>query len=574
MIEDIHEPVELYKSVFKETHARNTSEYFEDLVRKSGIDEYANIKTVKDVRILEHQVTKDNSISVWWKALRVFVTIVGVICLFFAQIYQELLWLIGPLVAAALVIFKLNPLVKDVVSRLEQLKQQLNDKLEEAWQQMLPLNQLYDWNIVAKLVQQTVPRLEIDPYFTNGRLDELRNIFGWNDIFNRDCSVVFNHSGVLNGNPFVLFRTLDHWMGTKTYKGSLNISWTEKVRDSSGKYSTVTRYQTLHASLEKPFPEYGHRTFVVYGNEAAPDISFSRSPSKLSKLEEGMVSNLRKRYAVKKLEAKSRDIGEGKGFTVMSNREFDALFGATDRDHEVQFRLLFTPLAQQEMLTLLKDKEVGYGDDFYFLKQHMINIVESGHMAATDINADPAKFYAYELSLARKYFNNYHNDFFKSFFFGLAPLLVIPLYQQHRSHADIYKDAYGRSSCLWEHESIANYFGEKRFQHPACITRSILKTQSKADEDGGQIVSVTAYGFKGIERVGYVSVYGGDGRYHKVPVEWMEYLSVSSNTDMVVQDDVSIHSEVSAWQTKFQHCGVEQESAILRRSIVCAVMPK
>jgi len=188
LIEDIHEPVELYKSVFKETHARNTSEYFEDLVRKSGIDEYANIKTVKDVRILEHQVTKDNSISVWWKALRVFVTIVGVICLFFAQIYQELLWLIGPLVAAALVIFKLNPLVKDVVSRLEQLKQQLNDKLEEAWQQMLPLNQLYDWNIVAKLVQQTVPRLEIDPYFTNGRLDELRNIFGWNDIFNRDCS--------------------------------------------------------------------------------------------------------------------------------------------------------------------------------------------------------------------------------------------------------------------------------------------------------------------------------------------------------------------------------------------------
>ncbi len=583
MTEDIHEPVELYRTLFKEAHARNTSEYFEDLVRESGVDEHANIKTVGEMRVLEQQVANVSSTSMWWNVLRAVVIGIGLICIVLFATQHEPLWLIGPVGAAALVFVKLNPMINDVDERLRRVKQQRDEKQKEAWQQMAPLNQLYDWDIVARLIQRTVPRLEIDPYFANGRLNELRKTFGWDDQFNQGRSVVFAHSGVLNGNPFVLAQTLYHWMGSKTYHGSLNISWTEQVRDSNGKWSTVTRHQTLHASVNKPFPEYGDRKTIIFGNEAAPDLSFHRSPSKLSRLEDGMISNWRKRHAVKQLEAKSRDIGEGKVFTVMANREFDALFGATDRNHEVQFRLLFTPLAQQEMLNVLKDNEVGYGDDFEFTKQRMINVVEPKHMAATNLNADPTKFHAYELYHARKHFNEYHNDFFRSFFFGLAPLLVIPLYQQHRSHANIYKDVYESSSCFWEHETIANYFGEKQFQHPDCVTRSILKTQSRADTDGLQTVCVTAYGYKGIGRVEHVPVYGGDGRFHDVRVEWVEYLNVRSDTDMVVQDNTPLRNEGNAgqsecesamWQTKFQSRGVEPQNAILRRSIVTALLPK
>ena len=53
-------------------------------------------------------------------------------------------------------------------------------------------------------------------------------------------------------------------------------------------------------------------------------------------------------------------------FTEMGNAKFDALFGAVDRNNEVEFRVLFTPLAQKNMLDLLTDKN-HYGDDFYFL---------------------------------------------------------------------------------------------------------------------------------------------------------------------------------------------------------------
>lgn len=89
----------------------------------------------------------------------------------------------------------------------------------------------------------------------------------------------FAHSGVLNGNPFVVARTLHHWMGTKTYENSIEISWTEQERDHNGRWQTVTRRQTLHASVTEPFPEYADRTIVIYGNEAAPNLSFGRSPS-------------------------------------------------------------------------------------------------------------------------------------------------------------------------------------------------------------------------------------------------------------------------------------------------------
>ncbi|MBC3930586.1 MAG1210 family protein [Undibacterium curvum] len=584
MIEDVHEPLELYKTHFKEAHARNTSELFEDLVRQSGVDENANIVTVKQLRELETGVSSESSASKWWGILRVCT----IAALAFSLLYvyannYSLMWMIVPAGLFGAAIYKLNKLIADVNARLKNLEQQRDAKREEAWQQMAPLNRLYKWDILAKLLEKTVPRINLDPYFSNGRLDELRNSFGWNDQFNQGRSIVFSHSGVINGNPFILAQTLEHSMGTKTYHGSRQISWTERQRDSSGRWTTVTRHQTLNASVEKPFPEYGHRSFIIYGNEAAPDLSFSRQPSNLSTLGDGWIANWKKDRAVKKLENKSRNIENGGGFTVMANREFDAMFGATDRDHEVQFRLLFTPLAQQEMHKLLKDKEVGYGDDFEFEKRRMINLVEPAHMVSTDISAQPEKFYSYELAYARRFFNDYHNHFFKSFFFGIAPLLAIPLYQQHRSHNDIYKGVNSSHSCFWEHETIANHFGEAVFQHPECITRSLLKTRSKVEADNTQTVQVTASGFKGINRTAVVSVYGGDGHYHDVRVNWVEYIPVKHQSHIIVREKQNFPAEGEvkpseiddgSWQTAFKQRGVDLSKAVLRRSVVSAVLPQ
>jgi hypothetical protein len=266
----------------------------------------------------------------------------------------------------------------------------------------------------------------------------------------------------------------------------------------------------------------------------------------------------------------------------MSNREFDALFDATDRNHEVQFRLLFTPLAQQEMLKLLKDDAIGFGDTFVFEKTRMINVVEAGHMRQTDISGDPSKFHAYELAHARTFFNGYHNDFFKSFYFGIAPLLAIPLYQQHRSHADIYRDTYSHQPCFWEHESIANYHGEAVFRHPECVTRSILKTAMHEEADGSQKVRVTASGFRSVKRTHYVSVRGGDGHSHRVAVHWDEYFDVQNSADMLVKEaaapgavanDGATDSNHGALPPAFSRHGIDAGKTVLRRSVFSAVLP-
>lgn len=545
MIDDIHEPVALYKNKFKELHAQNVSEFFEALVKKSGVDEAENKTTVTRLNQLEQDISGKTTSHKLWGYLRIAVVLALVLAGFYVYSHYSLLWLSTPTLILVPLWLKLNKVIKELSERLEKLVRDRDETLALAEAQMKPLNNLFDWEIFSSLLTQTLPQIELDPYFSNARLDELKEEFAWQDSFNKNKSIQFSHSGVIRGNPFVVARGLDHWMGEKTYQGSLQISWTEPSYDSKGNRTTVRKYQTLHASINKPHPEYRSNTFIVYGNEAAPNLSFSRSPSNLSTLGEGFFDNWKKKRAIKKLEDKSRAFQEGNSFSVMANREFDAIFGATDRDHEVQFRLLFTPLAQQEMVNLLKDQEVGFGDDFRFTKSNMINVVEPVHFNKIDIDAAPAKFQSHDLARARGFFNAYHNRLFKSFYFGMAPLLTIPLFQQHRTHRDIYKDTYGKKSCFWEHEAIANFLGEGRFKHPSSVTRNILKTEVRGGEKDAQTVKVTAYGYEGIERIHHVSVHGGDGNYHKVPVHWIEYIGVQQSTHMTVKEQALLDEDFS-----------------------------
>ena len=572
---DVYDPLEYYQSSLKAAHTKNTSEFFEDLVAKAGIDEALNAATIAALIRLEQLMAEAGKSSKLWKALRICLILAASALLYLAYTMHPG-WAGGSTAAVAIVIFKLNPHIKSIDEHQTQLKTARDEKEAEAWRQMAPLNRLYGWGDFAALAHKTLPRIELDPYFTNERLDSLRRTYGWSDDFNDDRSVSFAHSGVINGNPFILAQTVNHWIGAKSYHGSLSISWTERVKGSDGKWKTVRRSQTLHASVTKPFPEYADDAVLIYGNQAAPDLSFSRKPSTLSGLSDGMVNNWRKSRAIKKLETKSRKLDGNSAFTVMANREFDALFGATDRDNEVQFRLLFTPLAQQEMVKLLKDTQIGYGDSFSFYKSRKINAVEPSCLSGMDISADPKLFHSHDLTRVRRYFNNYYNELFKRVYFGFAPLLAIPIYQQHRSHEELYKDAIPGTSCFWEHEAIANYMGEAGFEHPESVTRNILKTAATQADDEVQVVRITAHGYRGVNRVEYISVHGSDGHNHRVPVDWVEYLPVQKTSKILLHEgryqDGDDHS--SKWKSAFRSRGVPANMAIVRRSIAVAKLNK
>lgn len=539
---DIYDPLPLYRDSLRALFRENAEAFFAELAARSGVDEQANATAVAEINALESDLARARSAKAFWgwavgiliAALAVSaITLVGRIGEGALEIPVSLGSLAAVAAVSASALFGLAlPKRRKCSAIVKEKEETLEGKKAEAWEQMAPLNALFDWGDAARIIEKTVPRIAFDPFFTQGRLDELRSLFNWDDAFNENKSVLGAQSGEINGNPFVFGRLLQMNWGEKTYSGSRTVSWTALEHGSDGKLRTVRRYQTLTASVTKPCPEYSQDVLLIYGNDAAPNLSFSREPSELSSAGDGFFARRKLNREIKSLEKFSRNLDDDYGYMIMGNREFEARFQTRDRSDEVEYRLLFTPLAQKQMLELIKDDFVGYGDDFSFLKRRKINVVRADHLSATDLDSDPAKFAGYDFKSVKAGFLGFCETFFKSTYFALAPILSIPLYQQTRTHADIYKGVAGRAASFWEHESLANFLGEERFRHPDSETRNILKT-SVANRDGNvATVAVTAHGFRIERRTDIVRVCAGNGRLYDVPVDWDEYLPVSRTSEI------------------------------------------
>jgi len=542
LIEDVYEPLARYRDEFRQKFATLTREKFKELTTRSGVDVKANRALVAEIKRLQKQADSASTKKTCYGCLMAvgFVgavaALIGAMALNGTDSETQGACILGVVAGLALGIAMI-PLFSAVAKLLASLESRIATKKELAWKQMESLNRLYTWDVTVKLIEATVPRLAFDPYFTADRLASLHGQFGWDDSFNDGKSIIFAQSGVINGNPFVFGHYLDMEWGEKTYEGSLEISWTEWEEDADGKSRPVRRHETLHAHVTKPIPVYSEQKFLVYGNDAAPNLSFSRQPSGLTGKEGEFWSSIRKKWRLSRLKAYSRNLTDDSDFTLMSNHEFETWFHAKDRDHEVEFRLLFTPVAQTQMLNLMKDTKVGYGDDFTFIKQKKVNVLFSQHLNAATIDTNPSRFRNWDYDAAFAFFVQFNERYFKDAYFALAPLLAIPLYQQMRTHADIWKGVLGHAaSSFWEHEAVANYHGEDKFKHPSCITRNILKTQVVQREGGESTIAVTAHGYRGVERVDYKEVYGRDGKWHDVAVPWTEYLPVQQTSNMCLSE--------------------------------------
>ena len=578
---EFDEPIEDYTSFFRDEHARNVTEHFEDLVRASGVDEQLNIEIVAELRSLEQNVSTSSSSRRWWKAGRIFAIIAAVGLVALAITMQSFYYLaIAPAIALVVLVFmKINPGISQLNEKVAEFEKLRDAKSDEAWVQMEPLNELYAWDAAAKLFMKTFPLMTLDGFLSSERLADLTKNYDLSPAFNEGRSIFITQSGAFKDNPFVIARYKEHWMGSKTYVGSIIIQWVESVRDAQGNWVNVQRTQTLTASVVKPFPEYQVRSTIIYGHEIAPNLSFTRAPSKLSGLADGFMNNHRKESAIKKIEKKARkDIKTGSGeLTVMSNKEFEALFNATDRDHEVEFRLLFTPLAQQEMVKLLNDKNVGFGDDFTFNKSGMVNFVEPNHLANVELDASPNRFKSQELASARAFFNDFHNRYFKSMYFGFAPLWTIPMYREKRTMS--LRSERSSDSSFWEHEGIANAMGQEHFRHPESVTENILKT-SASGSGSTKNVTVTAHGYEGIPRTDIIPMLGGDGNMHPVPVHWIQYIAVSQSSTMVVgavsnnvHDNDSDDEELDrGWQSAMSKNSIAPEDVVFRGVLAAALL--
>lgn len=570
MIEDVYEPLSRYQNEFKDRFAALTRAKFADLTKRSGLDVEANRRLVRQIHSLEQKAASAAGWKSFWGCL-VFLAFLGAGVAGIAFCYldtdpRRIYCLAGSVVGIVLGLLLILP-YRRTAGRLAEYQTKIREAKARAWDQMKPLNRLYTWDITTSLIQEVVPRLAFDPYFTAQRLADLQRLYGWSDAFNEGKSILFAQSGVINGNPFLFGEYLDMNWGRKTYHGSLEISWTEWEEDEDGRSHRVTRYETLHAEVTKPIPVYSKEKILIYGNDAAPNLTFSREPSGLVEEGGGLGNWWRKRRRLKELEAFSRNLDDESQFTLMNNHEFEMWFHTPNRNNEVEFRLLFTPIAQIQMLAVMKDRKIGYGDDFTFRKCEKINLLTSAHLDEATLDTSPAHFQDFDYERARQTFQEFNERYFKDVYFSLAPLLAIPLYQQTRTHEDIWRGIAPKApASFWENEAAANFHGAEHFAHPDCISENLLKTKVLSRTNGTSRVAVTAYGFRGEDRVDTVEVYGGDGSYHQVPVEWVEYLPVQQTREMFV-------SEGDSPTPDFAEAYRSALKSVFRRSVYSYLVP-
>lgn len=539
MVEDIYDPLDEYVNTFAPRFRQVAKDTFAQLSKEAGVDINANRQTCKQLYKAQGDLKSVKSKLCWTIFLCVVMwggAIGGGIAIYNMydsfESWEIVLIAIGIATALLLLFWKIQPLIKRLKSERNGLIEKTTKLEKEAWQQMAPLNRLYDWDILTRMMTQTVPKLEFDPYFTTQRLADLQEVYGWDGTFNQERSVIYSHSGLINGNPFVLCRTRKMEMGTKTYYGHKTIYWTTRERGSDGKMHTVRHSETLTASVTAPCPGYYEKTRLIYGNTAAPDLKFYRKQSGLANCE----GSLSYRWQRRKLRKKSRDLTNN-DFAMMTNEEFEVAFDTSNRNSNQQYALLFTPLAQANMLKLLKDNSASYGDDFDFEKNCMINTILPDHIQSIDLDMNPHQYQNFDYDKAEKDFYDINAQYFRAIYFCFAPLLCVPMYQQIRSQENIYGRDMQRHSAFWEHEALANFWGQDHFKHPQCVTDCILKTKKEQTSGDNSSVTVYAYGYRVEQRISYITKWGGDGRTHKVPVYWDEYLPVTGKRRMDIAED-------------------------------------
>lgn len=503
MADVIFDPLEEFDKKYKAAHAENAKIFFDALVKRSGIDIEKNRETVR-----LYNECKD-SFSSFGKKLDRLRFLRVVMCI--------------TIILIPLVILKITPMIRSIRAETEEANKRSEKLLEKANKQMRSLNSLFTDRDALDIIGSTIPLILFEKGFSARQEADMRINYDFSEHDDEMQSTVDALSGSYNENPFLFENKMVHTMGTEIYHGQKIISWTEAYRDSNGNLKKKKRSQVLRASVEKPKPCYNTQVVLNYCSQGGSDLSFFRDASHLEQKSEREIERFIK-SGEKKIKEKTDDaIRQNGSFTGMSNSKFEVLFDALDRTNEVQFRTLFTPLAQKNMISLIRSN-IGYGDDFNFKKSKRTNTIVSEHSQGRDINLTPGNYVSYSYDITREKFMNKNIEFFKAVYFDLAPILAIPIYQERPVHSlkPILSD--GRRYSLKEYEALANAANSRYIVHPCTKTRAIIKSSFIRSDGEADEACITAYSYDIEKRVDFVSVYGGDGHYHDVPVEWDEYI--------------------------------------------------
>lgn len=534
-------PVSHFRSTLRKRFHAYLEDFLARAVRTSKIDRRENAHLAKIIRHTEAALHRAKRGRGWCLFLVVLFIVFGGLGLGFLYRYHfprmgVILLSAYALIGGGGIFLALLPRLRQLETEISRLEENLQQRIHAAISKLLPFYETFSWDTLPKLIEKTLPEFSFDAFLTHDRIASFQEPYGFNlaDVM-QQRSMLYTHSGTFFGYPFLLYHAKRFYWGEKTYTGTKYITWTTRERDATGRTRTVFHSQTLVASVTKPYPCFAEEKHFLFAHPATPNLSFSREPSTFAG-QQGFFAGLKrwaKRRKLKKFEA---NLTDESNYTMVANEDFELLFNASNRDHEVEFRMLFTPSAQQQMVALLNDTTVGYGDDFSYTKERTMTLIHPKHLEALEFSTEPYVLGAYDFNEVLKHFRTRFTEFFRSIYFSFAPLYTIPLYQE---------PAPKRSAPIlplisnWEMEAIANWQGDARYAHPESCTENLLCVTEMSQEGAHAIATITAIGFRGVPRVDVDYVYGRDGKLHSVAIPWVEYFDVRKERTLRVHLDTS-----------------------------------
>lgn len=540
--------------ILKEEHKRNVEEYLEKKVLESNTDIESNKKEVTKLYKLEEEFSKLNKKMNLFNLLRVFLIVI-VIILLLAAIFLIVSFVRGVdsslhltyglvlgfsiVLSIIFIVILALPIRKKInllTLKTNELEKVIEEKRQLCFDMLRPLASIIENNIQVKLFQKTLPLINLDQNFDMAKYSLLKDkykLFSYDQDMEKSTLAV--QSGHINGNPFVLLNILQHVMGTQTYYGELQVSYQTSTFNSKGERSFQTVYQTLYASVTKPCPFYSTDYILCYGNEAAEDLVFERKPSGIdqaAKIDKFIKSKVKEfRNDVNRIQKNNPK------FTALANEEFEAIFGALDRNNETQFRLLLTSSAQLELMKIFKNNEYGFQDKFIFNKERMMNYITPTFIPKDfKLDFDVLDYFTFDYEKMKEEFIQLNLNYFTILYYIMAPILSIPLYQEHKPEEYIYRKTLAQRYPNVQYEEVANKYQD--VLNPLSKTLNIIKAKFISEqEDGSELLKLTSMGYDIEKRIDYVLVRDNSGRAHNVPVEWDYYRQVFSSDDIIVKTE-------------------------------------
>lgn len=538
-----YDPLDYYNQVLKHKHKENVESLFSELEKKSCVDVEENRRTVAKYQAKKKKIEGLKKKISLYLTLQIVFIVVSVVALIFAvysisqsmPFYIPIICLPFIIVLPLIAFLKLRPFRKKAESIVAAEEKEADALLSQAWEQMGPLNSLFRDDMTLSLFEKTLPDFSFEKRFSVRQYENMRENYDLPPYNDDSRTVLKTLSGAYRGNPFVYLRSRVQRMGSETYHGMKVISWTETYVAEKGRVRTRRRTQTLHASVIKPKPVYTVETELHYGAQGAGSLTFMREGRNINLKPDKEIEKFVKRGA-KALKKKSqKSVSVGNTFTEMTNSQFDVLFGATDRNNEVEFRVMFTPLAQTNMVELILSDDT-FGDDFDFYKFKRHNIIKSDHAQTFSMDSPASKYVSYSYDEAKNNFVNINLQYFKSVYFDFAPLLAVPIYQDEPNTVFDIPEGMKQSYTMHEYEVMLNGLDVSRFAPPTAATECIIKADYICEKNEKDSICVNAYSYEAHGRIDVVPVLGGDGRMHGVPVPWTEYIPVVRTSSVLAED--------------------------------------